>query len=66
MVEIGLDILLHEHAGELLGLRVGVLANQASVTSGGYHILDAFARSKANITALFGPEHGIKGRRRGG
>jgi len=61
MVETGLDILLREHVSELLGLRVGVLANQASVTAGGEHIRDALARSKAKITALFSPEHGIKG-----
>jgi len=61
MIRLGLDILLEERAGELANLRVGVLANQASVTRDGHHIIDALRRMNVKITALFGPEHGILG-----
>lgn len=66
MVDVGLDILLREHIKELADPRVGVLANQASVTGGGDHILDALRRANMNITAVFGPEHGINGTAKAG
>lgn len=61
MVKTGLHVLLDEHINELSGLRVGVLANQASVTNDGVNISDALVNAGVKVNALFGPEHGIRG-----
>lgn len=61
MVRTGLDILLAEHISELKGCRVGIVANQASVTSDLIHVSDALSAAGVTIGALFGPEHGIRG-----
>lgn len=56
MIQLGIDNLLH--APELLrGKRIGAVLHQASRSSDGRTTLEALSQS--NITALFGPEHGI-------
>ena len=45
----------------LNGLRVGVLANPASVDHSYTHIVDQLSRStKCTLTAIFGPQHGYQ------
>ncbi|MCX6345821.1 MAG: DUF1343 domain-containing protein [Armatimonadetes bacterium] len=61
MVRTGLEALLDEHIDELRGLRVGLLCNQASIASDGLHACDALVGAGVNISALFCPEHGIRG-----
>lgn len=43
------------------GRRVGLLANQASVTSDLTHAVDALLAAGVNLVRLFGPEHGLRG-----
>lgn len=64
MIKFGIDRLLAEPAlrEELAGKRVALVAHPASVTAGLEHSLDALiASGDINITAAFGPQHGLKG-----
>ena len=57
----GLDVLLAEEVGALKGLNIGIVGNHVAVTSDLTHITDALHAAGVKITALFGPEHGIRG-----
>jgi uncharacterized protein YbbC (DUF1343 family) len=58
-VRTGLEELL-ARPGNLRGLRIGLLANPASVTPDLEHASQALKSSRAfRLSALFGPEHGI-------
>ncbi len=62
-VKFGIDRLLAEpelRAG-LVGKRVALVAHPASVTADLRHSLDALIAAGVNITAAFGPQHGLKG-----
>lgn len=59
-MKLGIDIILSEKRALIEGKRLGVLAHEASVTSDGRHLVDTLLSEKdLNVTALFGPEHGI-------
>lgn len=63
MTLFGIDRLIAD-AGlrkPLEGRRVALLAHPASVTSDLTHSLDALAGVGVNLTAAFGPQHGLKG-----
>ena len=45
----------------LKGKRVALLAHPASVTADLTHSLDALVAAGVNITAVFGPQHGVRG-----
>jgi uncharacterized protein YbbC (DUF1343 family) len=61
-VKIGLDILLESKLDLLQGSRVGLIVNPASINSRFEHAADLFHRHpRINLTALFGPQHGIRG-----
>ena len=62
-MKTGLDRLLHDSAlrAPLAGRRVALLAHPASVTADLTHSLDALAASGLNVTAAFGPQHGLRG-----
>lgn len=45
----------------LKGKRIALLAHPASVTSDLTHSLDALAAAGLNLTAAFGPQHGLRG-----
>ena len=45
----------------LLGKRVGVVVNQASLVSGA-HLIDTLLALQVNVTTIFAPEHGFRGR----
>ncbi|MFD1766295.1 exo-beta-N-acetylmuramidase NamZ domain-containing protein [Sphingorhabdus buctiana] len=63
-MKFGIDRLLAEAElrKELAGKRVALVAHPASVTAGLEHSLDALIASRdINITAAFGPQHGLKG-----
>lgn len=64
MIKFGIDRLLSEPElrRELADKRVALVAHPASVTAGLEHSLDALiATGDLNITAAFGPQHGLKG-----
>jgi uncharacterized protein YbbC (DUF1343 family) len=63
MFRTGLDCLLEDVAlrRPLEGKRVALLAHPASVTRDLTHALDALAATGLNMTAAFGPQHGLRG-----
>jgi len=62
-MKFGIDRLLAEPElrKPLEGLRVALVAHPASVTLDLTHSLDALVAAGINLTAAFGPQHGIKG-----
>ncbi|MEO6255892.1 MAG: DUF1343 domain-containing protein [Sphingomicrobium sp.] len=63
MTLFGIDRLLAdpELRKPLAGRRVALLAHPASVTRDLTHSLDALAAAGVNLTAAFGPQHGLRG-----
>jgi uncharacterized protein YbbC (DUF1343 family) len=63
MTLFGIDRLLADPAlrKPLEGRRVALLAHPASVTSDLTHSLDALIAAGVNVTAAFGPQHGLRG-----
>ena len=62
-MNFGIDRLLADPAllRELHGRRVALLAHPASVTADLTHSLDALAAAGLNLSAAFGPQHGLRG-----
>ena len=62
-MKFGIDRLLAEAElrAPLQGQRVALLAHPASVTEDLTHSLDALIASGLNVTAAFGPQHGLRG-----
>lgn len=62
-VQFGIDRLLADPAllKSLEGRRVALLAHPASVTADLTHSLDALVAAGVNVTAVFGPQHGVRG-----
>jgi uncharacterized protein YbbC (DUF1343 family) len=62
-MKFGIDRLLADPAlrAPLDGKRVALLAHPASVTEDLTHSLDALVACGINITAAFGPQHGLRG-----
>jgi len=62
-MKFGIDRLLEEPAlkESLAGKRVALVAHPASVTLDLTHSLDALIAAGINVSAAFGPQHGIKG-----
>ena len=62
-MKFGIDRLLSEPAllDRLKGQRVALLAHPASVTEDLTHSLDALIAAGVNVTAVFGPQHGVRG-----
>ncbi len=63
MTMFGIDRLLAEPEirKPLEGKRVALLAHPASVTRDLVHSLDALVGQGVNVTAVFGPQHGVRG-----
>ncbi|HEY0132043.1 MAG TPA: DUF1343 domain-containing protein [Allosphingosinicella sp.] len=63
MVRFGIDRLLADPAlrKPLEGKRIALLAHPASVTEDLTHSLDALIAAGLNVTAAFGPQHGLRG-----
>jgi uncharacterized protein YbbC (DUF1343 family) len=63
MTLFGIDRLLTDAAlrAPLAGKRVALLAHPASVTADLTHSLDALVAAGVNMTAVFGPQHGVRG-----
>jgi uncharacterized protein YbbC (DUF1343 family) len=60
-VTTGAEVLLGERLGLLQGKRVGVICNHTSLLPDGTHLVDALLKKGVKVTALFGPEHGVRG-----
>ncbi|HYI46884.1 MAG TPA: DUF1343 domain-containing protein [Allosphingosinicella sp.] len=62
-MKFGIDRLIADPAlrKPLEGKRVALLAHPASVTEDLTHSLDALAARGVNVTAAFGPQHGLRG-----
>ena len=56
--KLGLETLLA--SGTLAGRRVGIVCNPASVDAAYAHVTDRLAVSQAELTAIFGPQHGFR------
>ena len=63
MIQFGIDRLLAdaELRRPLEGKRVALLAHPASVTADLTHSLDALIGAGLNVSAVFGPQHGVRG-----
>ncbi|MGY4396326.1 uncharacterized protein YbbC (DUF1343 family) [Sphingomonas sp. UYAg733] len=62
-MKFGIDRLLADPAlrAPLIGKRVALLAHPASVTADLTHSIDALVASGLNVSAVFGPQHGVRG-----
>ncbi|HEX8175250.1 MAG TPA: exo-beta-N-acetylmuramidase NamZ domain-containing protein [Pyrinomonadaceae bacterium] len=61
-IVLGVERLLGEKSQSLKGERVGLVCNQSSVDHSFRHAADLFhGHKEINLTALFGPQHGIRG-----
>ena len=61
-VSTGLDRIMLDSGGVLRGRRVGLIANATSVDAELRHAADLLVGlSDVTVTALFGPEHGVRG-----
>ena len=62
-MDFGIDRLLADPSllAQLKGRRVALLAHPASVTQSLGHSLDALVAAGVNVTAAFGPQHGLRG-----
>lgn len=61
-IALGLEVLLSEQPHMLSGVRTGLICNPSSVDHRFQHAADLFhAHPQINLTALFGPQHGIRG-----
>ena len=66
-IKLGIDVLIEDKMDLIAGKQVGVITNQTGVDSKGNHIIDLVYESPvAELTALFCPEHGIRGDVEGG
>ena len=62
-MKFGIDRLLADAGSRtpLQGKRVALLAHPASLTADLTHSLDALIASGLNVSAMFGPQHGVRG-----
>lgn len=61
-IRTGLDVWAAEGFRALHGQRVGLVVNPTSVDARFRHLVDlAFAEKRLTLSALFGPEHGLRG-----
>jgi uncharacterized protein YbbC (DUF1343 family) len=60
-VRPGIEVLLSDSVHLVRGRRVGLVANQASVDAAGVRDLDRLIGAGVRVTAVFAPEHGLRG-----
>jgi uncharacterized protein YbbC (DUF1343 family) len=61
-IALGIEVLLADKTQLLRGARVGLICNPATVDRNFRHAADLFrAHPDLNLTALFGPQHGLRG-----
>jgi uncharacterized protein YbbC (DUF1343 family) len=61
-VKTGADLLFEKRSDLIAGKRIGLVTNHTALLADGRHLADVLhARTDVKLTALFGPEHGIRG-----
>ncbi len=66
-VKPGIEVLLEDHLDWIAGKRVGLITNPTGIDQDLKSSIDLLhEHSEVNLTALFGPEHGIRGDREAG
>ncbi len=61
-IQLGIDVLVNDYPELLKGKQVGLITNQSGVNGKLESTIDVLnSLSGATVTALFGPEHGIRG-----
>ncbi len=61
-VLVGADVLLNEKYDLIKNKRIGIITNHTAILGNGTHLVDTLSTKKdVTISALFGPEHGIRG-----
>ncbi len=61
-MKLGLDIFLEQYVGQFTGKRIGLVTNMTGVNSKLVPTIDLFfGHPDIQLTALYGPEHGIRG-----
>ena len=61
-VRLGVEVLLRDSLHLVQGKRVGLITNQSGVTADGRSTIDLLSHAPGvRLTALFAPEHGIRG-----
>jgi uncharacterized protein YbbC (DUF1343 family) len=61
-VTVGADILVSDSLHLIKNKRLGIVTNHSAILSNGVHLVDTLVKlDDINVTALFGPEHGIRG-----
>lgn len=61
-VTVGADLLFTKYFNLIKGKKVGLVTNHTAILSDGRHLADALHENKdVKLTALFGPEHGVRG-----
>jgi uncharacterized protein YbbC (DUF1343 family) len=61
MISTGADVLIKRSLELMEGQRVGLVTNHTGRLSSGEFLVDALRAKGVRVTALFGPEHGIRG-----
>jgi uncharacterized protein YbbC (DUF1343 family) len=62
VLKTGADLLLSENSDLLKGKNIGLVTNHTGLLSDGRHLADVLVKHKEfKLTALYGPEHGIRG-----
>ncbi len=58
----GADLLISENLDIIKGKNLGIVTNHTAVLASGIHLVDSLVNiPQVKVTALFGPEHGIRG-----
>jgi uncharacterized protein YbbC (DUF1343 family) len=60
-VSVGADVLLESRLHLLKGKRVGLITNHTGRLSDGRYLVDALIAEGIHVSALFSPEHGMRG-----
>jgi uncharacterized protein YbbC (DUF1343 family) len=60
-LKTGADLLIEQRLALLRGKNVGLITNHTGRLSSGEHLVDALLAQGITVSALFGPEHGIRG-----
>lgn len=61
ILQLGADQ-LEKHQQVWQGKKIGVVTNPSGMLSNGTHIVDFLMAQKANVTTIFAPEHGFRGK----
>lgn len=61
VISTGADVLIKKKLELVQGRRVGLITNHTGRLSSGAFLVDALQARGIRVTALFGPEHGIRG-----